>query len=153
MFFVVSWHGTEVWMQFPPISLFLGSSVMLTVNSKKWQLFMPIWLILTRSNPPLKSAGDFPKIVNRMTCVKPIKHAIEKTKRRLKNPTFIGFTWVMQLDTIWGKSPALFNGGLLLGNNDHMQFNLFIYHLTLLQYYLNFCWPPPRGGGSQLLET
>ena len=32
-----------------------------------------IWLILARSNPPLKSAGDFPKIVsNRITCVKPI---------------------------------------------------------------------------------
>ena len=32
-----------------------------------------IWLILTRSNPLLKSAGDFPKIVsNRITHVKPI---------------------------------------------------------------------------------
>ena len=31
-----------------------------------------IWLILTRSNPLLKSAGDFPKIVsNHITCVKP----------------------------------------------------------------------------------
>ena len=27
----------------------------------------------------------------------------------------------MRLDTIWGKSPALFNGGLLLGNIDHIE--------------------------------
>ena len=32
-----------------------------------------IWLILTRINPPLKSAGDFPKIMsNRITREKPI---------------------------------------------------------------------------------
>ena len=31
------------------------------------------WLISTRSNPPLKSAGDFPQMVsNRITLVKPI---------------------------------------------------------------------------------
>ena len=48
------------------------------------------------------------------------KPAIEKTKKRFRNPKFIGFTQVMRLDTIWGKSPALFNGGLLLGNIDHI---------------------------------
>ena len=49
------------------------------------------------------------------------KPAIEnKTKNRLRNPTFIGFTPVMRLDTILGKSPTLFNGGLFLVNNNHM---------------------------------
>ena len=43
------------------------------------------------------------------------KPAIEETnKKRIRNPTFIGFTRVMQLDMILGKSPARFNGGLLL---------------------------------------
>ena len=41
-------------------------------------------------------------------------------KKRLRNPTFIGFTRVMRLDMIWGKSPELFNGGVLLGNINHM---------------------------------
>ena len=43
-----------------------------------------------------------------------------RTEKRLTNPTFIGFTRVMQLDTILGMSPALFNGGLLLVNINHM---------------------------------
>ena len=48
------------------------------------------------------------------------KPAIEKTKNGLKNPTPIDFTRVMRLDMILGKSPALFNGGLLLGNINHI---------------------------------
>ena len=45
----------------------------------------------------------------------------------IRNPTFIGFRRVMWLDTILGKSPALFNGGLLLVNINHMNICMNVY--------------------------
>ena len=46
--------------------------------------------------------------------------AVRLCQKRLRNPTFIGFTQVTRLDTILGKSPAIFYGGLLLVNFNHM---------------------------------
>ena len=43
--------------------------------------------------------------------ISPRSLRLKKQKNRFRNPIFIGFTRVMRLDTIWGKSPALFNGG------------------------------------------
>ena len=50
------------------VTLWVGGWCMCTFKPR-----VHIWLILVRSNPPLKSAGDFPQIVsNRINSVKPM---------------------------------------------------------------------------------
>ena len=42
----LSRHGTELWMLDFLIILFFGPSVMLTTDSKKWQIFRPICVLM-----------------------------------------------------------------------------------------------------------
>ena len=43
---ILSRHGTELWMPDFLIILFFGPSVMLTTDSKKWQIFRPICVLM-----------------------------------------------------------------------------------------------------------
>ena len=43
---ILSRHGTELWMPDFYIILFSGPSVMLTTDSKKWQIFRPICVLM-----------------------------------------------------------------------------------------------------------
>ena len=62
---------------------------------------------------------------------------LKKQKKWFRNPIFIGFTRVMRLDKICGKSPAFFNGGFLLGNIDHMNVHINIHKNVHRYIYMN----------------
>ena len=111
-----------------------------------------IWSILPRSNPPLKNegcrrVGEVFSPLKWSTClfyliISTRNLRLKKQRKPFRNLIFIGFTRVMRMDTISGKSLAFVNGGLLLGNIDHiyvLQHNIlnnFHLYIILIRYII-----------------